>query len=110
MDSNEEYLDQLLKSLTEGNSFDGEDADDSDDGIGDLLNQFSDEPHSVPEDLISGLLGGSGSTPENSTDETLNILSDEILSNQSDEMPENLDDAVPEIPEMAEIPEMTEIP
>lgn len=94
MDSNEEYLDQLLKSLTEGNS-----SAEEDDGIGDLLNQFSEEPHSVPEDLISGLLGGSESAPENSVDD--------IMTNLSDEMPENPDYTVPEVPE---IPETLEVP
>lgn len=105
MDSNEEYLDQLLRSLTEGNSSAKEEADDSDDGIGDLLNQFSDEPHSVPEDLISGLMGGSESTPDS--------LEDEILADLPDEVPEEMDNTVPEMvemPEMPEIPEMVEVP
>lgn len=68
MDSNEEYLDQLLKSLTEGTSSKtAEEADDSDQdaGLGDLLNQFSDDMDSVPQDLLSGLLGGTEeSAPE----------------------------------------------
>lgn len=62
MDSNEEYLDQLLKSLTgEGSSeVTGGAADlEQDDGLGDLLNQFSDDMDNVPGDLLSGLLGGS---------------------------------------------------
>lgn len=108
MDSNEEYLDQLLRSLTEGNSSAKEGADDSDDGIGDLLNQFSDEPHSVPEDLISGMLGGSESTPENPGDEMVDIQSDEILAGLSDAVPEEPDNAVPEIPEAPEQPEEAE--
>lgn len=113
MDSNEEYLDQLLKSLTEGNSSAKEEADDSDDGIGDLLNQFSDEPHSVPEDLISGMLGGAESTPESPEDEMVDILSDEVLASLSAAEPEDLDNAIPEISEISELPEepeLTELP
>lgn len=62
MDSNEEYLDQLLKSLTEGNTSGAAgdmDGLDQDDGLKDLLNQFSDDTDNVPEDLFSGLLGDS---------------------------------------------------
>lgn len=60
MDSNEEYLDQLLKSLTGGDSSETTDAaddSDQDDGMGALLNQFSDDMDNVPGDLLSGLLG-----------------------------------------------------
>lgn len=67
MDSNEEYLDQLLKSLAEedfsevtGGAYDPE----QDDGLGDLLNQFSDDMDNVPGDLLSGLLGSSENLPE----------------------------------------------
>lgn len=67
MDSNEEYLDQLLKSLTEESTSGapGGSGDlDQDDGLGDLLNQFSDDMDSVPEDLLSGLLGGAEAASE----------------------------------------------
>lgn len=64
MDSNEEYLDQLLRSLTEDSSSAEKGSDDSDDGIEHLLNQFSDDMHNVPGDLLSGLYGGSDSVPE----------------------------------------------
>lgn len=65
MDSNEEYLDQLLRSLTEGTSdaaAGGADDSDQDDGLGDLLNQFSDDD-AVPQELFSGLLGGAEDVP-----------------------------------------------
>ena len=71
MDSNEEYLDQLLKSLTEDSTSGaagGEDDSEQDDGLGDLLNQFSDEMDSVPEDLLSGLLGNSEAETSNDSD------------------------------------------
>lgn len=71
MDSNEEYLDQLLKSLTgEGSSeVTGGAADlEQDDGLGDLLNQFSDDMDNVPGDLLSGLLGGSDNPLEELSD------------------------------------------
>lgn len=111
MDSNEEYLDQLLKSLTEENSSAEEGADDSDDGIGELLNQFSDEPHSVPEDLISGLLGGAESAPENSADEMVDILSDEMAGNLSEAVPEIVETVdTSDISEMLETPEVPEVP
>ena len=70
MDSNEEYLDQLLKSLTEESSSAAKGSDDSDDGIEHLLNQFSGDMHDVPGDLFNGLLGGSDSTPETVSLET----------------------------------------
>lgn len=114
MDSNEEYLDQLLKSLTEENSSAEEGADDSDDGIGELLNQFSDEPHSVPEDLISGLLGGAESAPENSADEMVDTLSDEMAGNLSEAVPEIVETVdtsdISEMLETPEVPEMLEAP
>lgn len=71
MDSNEEYLDQLLKSLTGEDSSGaagGTDDSDQDDGLRDLLNQFSDDTDNVPEDLLSGLLGTSENLPEEQPD------------------------------------------
>lgn len=76
MDSNEEYLDQLLKSLTGEDSSGaagGTDDSDQDDGLRDLLNQFSDDTDNVPEDLLSGLLG----TPENLPEGQPNIAQEE---------------------------------
>ena len=76
MDSNEEYLDQLLKSLTGEDSSGaagGTDDLDQDDGLGDLLNQFSDDMDSVPGDLLSGLLG----SPENLPEEPSHIVQED---------------------------------
>lgn len=90
MDSNEEYLDQLLKSLTEDSSFAAKGSDDSDDGIEHLLNQFSDDVHDVPGELFNGLLGGSDSTPEAVSPETPDDL---------DSMPEGIADEVSGAPD-----------
>lgn len=82
MDSNEEYLDQLLKSLTEGNSSGtAGDADglDQDDGLEDLLNQFSDDTDHVPEDLFSGLLGDS----DNSSAEPVDLVQGSAPTDES---------------------------
>lgn len=76
MDSNEEYLDQLLKSLTGEDSsgaVGGTDDSDQDDGLRDLLNQFSDDTDNVPEDLLSGLLG----TPMPPSEEQPDIAQEE---------------------------------
>ncbi|MCM1119949.1 MAG: hypothetical protein NC543_11405 [bacterium] len=89
MDSNEEYLDQLLKSLTEDNSSAPrgmDDLDDVDDGIEDLLNQFSDDMHNVPEELISGLLGGSDNSLGSAASEMPEAV--EELSGEADGAPE----------------------
>ncbi len=74
MDSNEEYLDQLLRSLTEGPSneaTDGGNDPDQDDGLGDLLNQFSDDMDSLPPELLSGLLDGTENPPEGQLEEDI---------------------------------------
>lgn len=108
MDPNEEYLDQLLRSLTEGNPSAKEGEDDADDGIGDLLNQFSDEPHNVPEELISGLMGDSKSTPDSPDEEMTDILSDEISIDLPGEEPEEMVNAEPELSEVPEMPDTSE--
>lgn len=95
MDSNEEYLDQLLKSLTEDSSSALRESDDSDDGIEDLLNQFSEDMHNVPEELFSGLLDGSDSTPEDVSLELPSGL-DSISEEVPDEQPGDLGSSIPE--------------
>lgn len=100
MDSNEEYLDQLLKSLTEDSSSAAKGSDDSDDGIEHLLNQFSDDVNDVPGDLFNGLFGGSDSTPETVSPEASDDLdsmpegiADEV-SGDPDSVPEEVSDEV----------------
>lgn len=100
MDSNEEYLDQLLKSLTEDSSFTAKGSDDSDDGIEHLLNQFPDDVHDVPGDLLNGLFGGSDSAPEvvspeasGEPDSILEGITDEV-SNDLKSVPEEISDEV----------------
>lgn len=94
MDSNEEYLDQLLKSLTEDSSSAAKGSDDSDDGIEHLLNQFSDDVHDVPGDLLSGLFGGSDSASEVVSPEASGEP-DSISAGITDEAPNDLK-SVPE--------------
>ncbi len=97
MDSNEEYLDQLLKSLTEDTSseaVDGEEGLDQDDGLGDLLNQFSDDMDGVPQELLSGLLDGAENAPESSTEDE--VLSDMIQSVMAQNSEEPMQTASPE--------------
>lgn len=89
MDSNEEYLDQLLRSLTEDSSSAAKGSDDSDDGIEHLLNQFSEDVHDVPGDLLSGLFGGSDGVPE--------VVSPEA-SDEPDGISEGITDEVPNDP------------
>ncbi|MBD5527998.1 MAG: hypothetical protein HDR02_06245, partial [Lachnospiraceae bacterium] len=40
------------------------DDSEQDNGLEDLLNQFSDETDSVPQELLSGLMGGTENTSE----------------------------------------------
>lgn len=100
MDSNEEYLDQLLRSLTEDSSSAADGSDDLDEGIEHLLNQFSDDMHNVPEDMLSGLFGGSDSAPEAVAPEApgnLDSISEVIASEVSgdlDSVPEEVSDDV----------------
>lgn len=110
MDSNEEYLDQLLKSLTEGTSSEtaeGMDDSEQDNGLEDLLNQFSDETDSVPQELLSGLMGSTENMSEKQSDgnqgdeptEEGAILSDMIQDMTAQDSGEQ---AEPQQPETAE--------
>lgn len=100
MDSNEEYLDQLLKSLTEDSSSAAKGSDDSDDGIEHLLNQFSDDMHDVPGDLLSGLFGGSDSASEVVSPEASGEP-DSISAGITDEVPNDLKSVPEEISDEA---------
>lgn len=91
MDSNEEYLDQLLKSLTEGTSSEtaeGMDDSEQDNGLEDLLNQFSDDMDSVPQELLSGLLGGTENMPDeqsggNQRDEQEEVILSDMIQDMA---------------------------
>lgn len=89
MDSNEEYLDQLLRSLTEETSskaIDGGNDPDQDDGLGDLLNQFSDDMDSVPPELLSGLMNGTENVPEGQSEEdVLSGMIQDVMEQNSEE-------------------------
>lgn len=105
MDSNEEYLDQLLKSLTEGNSsgaMGGAEDFDQDDGLGDLLNQFSEDMENVPGDLLNGLLGEAESPLVDSSDIEQEDISEEESATLSDLLQGITAEEEPEEPEIEE--------
>ena len=110
MDSNEEYLDQLLKSLTEETSSkaaDGGSDPDQDDGLGDLLNQFSDDMDSVPPELLSGLLDGTENAPE---EDILSGMIQDVMEQNSEEPvetvpPETVEETEPFVSDADEQPD-----
>lgn len=110
MDSNEEYLDQLLKSLTEETSSkaaDGGSDPDQDDGLGDLLNQFSDDMDSVPPELLSGLLDGTENAPE---EDILSGMIQDVMEQNSEEpvetvSPETVEETEPFVSDADEQPD-----
>ena len=109
MDSNEEYLDQLLKSLTGEDSSGaagGTDDLDQDDGLGDLLNQFSDDMDSVPGDLLSGLLG----SPENLPEEPSHIVQEDEAEDESATPSDMLQDMAGEDEPEEAVDILTEMP
>ena len=109
MDSNEEYLDQLLKSLTGEDSSGaagGTDDLDQDDGLGDLLNQFSDDMDSVPGDLLSGLLG----SPENLPEEPSHIAQEDEAEDESATLSDMLQDMAGEDEPEEAVDILTEMP
>jgi len=111
MDSNEEYLDQLLKSLTEGDSSGttGETDDlGQDDGLGHLLNQFSDDMENVPGDLLNGLLG----SQENSSEELPDVKQEDEAKEETAAFSDMLQDMAEEEPEKmsGELPEEPDAP